>query len=199
MIPGLEKAWDMLQDMGPDDVCRRAQASFDGATRRFTLRSFGMDIHVSPADRAITSDDGRAEVLLKRLSYFSGLSVLWYLVSAREIPLSGRVVQPSNLKGGDVFFRGTHVLPLEQLAERYGRDVDGFIARAKGWGGEERQYGDAAFMLYPLPRIPVALIMWREDEEFPARADLLFDSSCASHVPLDILWSIAMMSILIHM
>ncbi len=189
----------MLEDMDPDDVCRRAQASFDSVTRRFTLRSFGMDLHVSLADRTITSDDSRAEVLVKRLSCFSGLSVLWYMVSARGVPLSGRPVQPSNLKGGDVFFRGTHVLPLDQLAGRYGRDLDGFITKATGWGGEERQHGDAAFMLYPLPRIPVVLIMWREDEEFPARADLLFDSSCESHVPLDILWSVAMMSILICM
>ncbi len=48
-----------------------------------------------------------------------------------------------------------------------------------------------------MPKIPVTLILWLQDEEFPARADLLFDSSCELHVPIDIIWSIAMMSTLV--
>jgi hypothetical protein len=39
--------------------------------------------------------------------------------------------------------------------------------------------------------------LWLEDDEFPARLDLLFDSTCAMHLPTDIIWSIAMMSVLI--
>jgi hypothetical protein len=50
-----------------------------------------------------------------------------------------------------------------------------------------------------MPRIPVTLILWLSDEEFPARADLLFDSTCEIHLPLDILWSIAMMTILVFL
>jgi hypothetical protein len=51
--------------------------------------------------------------------------------------------------------------------------------------------------LYPLPRVPVTLILWFGDEEFPARADLLFDSSVELQAPLDIAWSAAMLSALV--
>ncbi|MBI3593004.1 MAG: DUF3786 domain-containing protein, partial [Nitrospirae bacterium] len=44
---------------------------------------------------------------------------------------------------------------------------------------------------------PVALILWAADEEFPSRVDLLFDSTCELQLPLDIIWSIAMMSLLL--
>jgi hypothetical protein len=47
-----------------------------------------------------------------------------------------------------------------------------------------------------MPRIPLTVILWLGDEEFPSRADLLFDSSAALHVPLDINWSLAMMSLI---
>jgi hypothetical protein len=57
--------------------------------------------------------------------------------------------------------------------------------------------GDASIKLFPLPRIPVVLTLWLEDEEFPAGADLFFDSTCDLQLPTDIIWSIAMMSILI--
>jgi hypothetical protein len=59
------------------------------------------------------------------------------------------------------------------------------------------QYGDAAFVLLPFPRIPVTVILWTADEEFAARVDLLLDASCELQVPIDIIWNISMMSLLI--
>ncbi len=44
--------------------------------------------------------------------------------------------------------------------------------------------------------MPVTLILWLGDEEFPPRADLLLDSSCEIHLPLDIIWSVAMLTVL---
>jgi hypothetical protein len=57
-------------------------------------------------------------------------------------------------------------------------------------------YGDTSVRLFPFPRVPVVLIIWKQDKEFPARADILLDSTCSEHLPTDIIWSTAMMSIL---
>jgi len=51
--------------------------------------------------------------------------------------------------------------------------------------------------LLPMPRVPVILILWLEDEEFPSRAELLLDSTCELQIPLDIIWSISMLSVLV--
>ena len=59
------------------------------------------------------------------------------------------------------------------------------------------KYGDASLRLYPLPRVPVVMTLWLEDEEFPPRVDLFFDTTCSMQMPVDMLWSVAMMSILI--
>jgi hypothetical protein len=95
------------------------------------------------------------------------------------------------------FSRGTHVLPLNELSEHYGDDMEGFLQKSKTLRAEQLQYGDASVQLLPLPRIPVTLILWKGDDEFPARSDLLFDSSSEFQTSIDILWSIAMMSVLI--
>ena len=91
------------------------------------------------------------------------------------------------------------MLPLDKIAERYGNDRTGFIEKGKNLNGNIMNYGDASVELLPLPRIPVTLILWLSDDEFPARADLLFDSTCEQHLPLDVIWSIAMMSVLAMM
>ena len=162
----------------------------------YLLKSFGMDISVDPGKSRIYSDAPEAGLLLDRLGYFSRLSILFYLTSAKNIPLSGRLVQPVNLKGGQVFFRGTHVLPLDKLALKYSSDAKSFMKRGTDLGGAQTDYGDASIQLFPFPRIPVVIILWLEDEEFPARTDLLFDSTCEFHLALDILWSTAMKSLL---
>ncbi|HXX58815.1 MAG TPA: DUF3786 domain-containing protein, partial [Thermodesulfovibrionales bacterium] len=131
------------------------------------------------------------------LGYFFKLSALWYLVNAKDISLTGRLIKPANLKGGELFFRGTHLLPLDAVAGRYGNDVTGFLKRCEDLSGDRTDYGDASMRLLPLPRIPVVLILWKGDEEFPPRTDLLFDSTCELQLPLDIIWSIAMMSLLV--
>jgi hypothetical protein len=197
MNTGEEKAWEILAGLNPAAVCREAGLSYDESTGLYAMRSFDMDFYLSPGDRAISSTAPESSILLSRLGYFFKLSVPWYVISAKDIPLTGKLVKPVNLKGGQLFFRGTHVLPLDKLALKYGNDIDGFMRRAGDFGGEAVDYGDAAFRFYPLPRVPIVLILWAADEEFPARADILFDSTCEFHLPLDIIWSVAMMSILI--
>jgi hypothetical protein len=199
MSSGEEKAWDILRGLDPAGVCRSAQVSFDHASGLYLLGSFGMDVSIDPEKKRISSDTAEGALLLDKLGYFSRHSILWYLTGARDIPLSGRLVQPTNLRGGQIFFRGTHILPLDKLASRYSRDAEGFLRRGEQLGGTRLGHGDASIELFPFPRIPVVLILWGEDEEFPARADLLFDSTCEFHLALDVLWSTAMKSIMIMM
>ena len=199
MSSGEEKAWGVLKELNPAEVCRNAIAEYDEATGVYLLKSFGMDLSVDPEKRIVYTNAPEGDLLLKRLGYFSILSILFYLTSSRDIPLSGKLVQPANLKGGQIFFRGSHVLPLDNLASKYGTNPEGFLKRGMELGGKQVSYGDASVQLFPFPRIPVVVILWREDEEFPARADLLFDSSCEFQLALDILWSVAMKSILIMM
>ena len=197
--PGEDKAWEILASMSPDAVCRAAEASYDAQASAYKLKSFGMDFVVSVNDRSISSTAEGSAVLLQRLGYFSRLSVLWYLVNVKDVACTGTPVKLENIPGGDIFTRGSHVLPLDPVARKYCKDKAAFIEKGKSFGGETVKGGDASIRLLPLPRIPVVLTLWLEDEEFPARADLFLDSTCSMQMPTDMLWSVAMMSLLIMM
>lgn len=194
---GENKAWGILATLNPEDVCRNASVAFDPRSGCYLVKSYGMDFIVSPSERRITSRSAGSDVLLQRLGGFFRLSTLWYLVKAREIPCTGKLVRVPQLKGGEIFSRGSHTLPLEKVALKYGRDRMGFLERGKMFGGEEVNIADAAVRLYPFPRIPVVVTLWLEDAEFPARVGILLDSTCELQLPTDVIWSIAMMSLLI--
>jgi hypothetical protein len=196
---GEEKAWEKLLELAPADVCKRAGVLYDEETTSYRVKSFGFDFSISPQKRKIKNLSEKGEIFTKRLTYFFNLSVLSYLVNAKDIPLSERLIKPENVRGGEFFFQGSHMLPLDKIAEKYKNDMEGFVTRGREFNGKMLAYGDASLELQPMPRIPVTLILWLSDEEFPARTDILFDSTCEIQLPLDIIWSIAMMSILVFL
>lgn len=196
MINGEDIAWNELLSSNPQDIIKRSLVDYDTTSQIYTLASFNQDISVSIKEKRIFSSSHLAKLLLTDLKFYSNLVILKYLVNASNIPLSGELESPSQLSGGLMYESGAHKLPLDKLAEKYDDNLDGFIERSLELGGEVINYGDAAFQLYPMPRIAVALIYWKNDGEFPTRFNLLFDSSCEKQLPPDILWATAMMSIL---
>ncbi len=193
--PGEDKAWETLASLQPDFVCKASSVIFDAERDAYVIKSFGMDFTVSSKNRSITSDSEGSAPLLQRLSYFFRLSVLWYLVSVKDITCTGRLTKLEQIRGGEAFTRGSHILPLESIAVKYGKDKKGFMQRGILLGAQQPvSLADISIQLWPLPRIPVILSLWLENEEFPARIDLLLDSTCDLQLPPDIIWSVAMMT-----
>jgi hypothetical protein len=197
-IGGEAKAWETLAVLKPKDVCAGAAADYDASSGTYSLTAFGIGFLIEPATRTISSSDPRAVLFLGRYKDFFRLALIWYMTSAKDIPATGRLIRPLDVKGGQRFFTGTHVLPLDRVQERYARDKAGFAVQGMKFGAKIASLGDAAIRLYPLPRVPVTMILWTEDEEFPARATLFFDSTVDFQLLLsDIVWSVAMMSTLV--
>jgi hypothetical protein len=195
---GEAKAWEVLSGLKPKEVSSGAKATYNPATGNYAIKSFGVDFIVSPATQTITSDSPLATLFLGRYKDFFRLALLWYMTSAKDISTTERLIRPIDVKGGQRFFTGTHVLPLDRVQERYRKDKAGFILRGMKYGADVAKFGDASIKLYPLPRVPVTVIHWLEDEEFPARTSLFFDSTVDYQISLsDIVWSVAMMATLI--
>jgi hypothetical protein len=197
ITPGEERAWEILVGLDPSVICRNAGVDYDGVRNSYIIRSFCHNFFVSPEVRIISCGSPQGEELIRKYPYFFIHSCLWYLIHAKDIAATKRLVRPGDIKGGELFFRGSHVLPLDSLAKRYAEDKQAFLKRGEELCANAVEYGDAAIRLLPLPKIPATLVLWLRDEEFPARADLLLDSSCGLQVPIDIVWSIAMMTIMV--
>jgi hypothetical protein len=161
------------------------------------MQSFGQEIVVDVSSFTIRSQTPLGEKILHGLGYFFDLACLWYLGKAKNKPLSGKLVSPASLSGGEIFQKGTHVLPLDQIASRYGNDFEGFYKKGAELGGRQLEHGDASLRLHPFPKVPVTIILWQADEDFPARVDMFFDATCEQHLPTDVIWSTAMTSVLI--
>jgi len=196
-LEGEGQAWAKLSNLVIEDVCRNAQVDFGETVGCYSIPFYSEHLFVDTQDKRLFGNATIVATVLNEMPHYSRLSALWYLIKAKDIPLSGTLISPREIDGGIIFLYGSHQLPLRDVAVKYGDDLDGFIRRGEFLGGRRQTYGDMSIMFFPFPRVPVTLIIWKADEENPAQASILFDATCPIHLPLDIVWSTAMMSILL--
>lgn len=177
--------------MDPIDVCRKSNAAYNPDDRAYSVPSFSNWLKVTPADRSVTAESAPGAILLSEYGEYFSLAVPAYLVYADGRPLTGELIQPKSISGGEIYRKGAHMLPLDRLAARFQDDTDGFLQVGRSLGGEPMHYGDASIRVYPFPHLPVHFTLWLKDDEFPEQADLFFDSSCNGEFPPDVLWGIA--------
>ena len=192
-------AWDALSALEPDVVCKNALVDYDPQTSTFIIKSFGYEFRADVKHRTLTCEDDRGEVFLGKFKEFLRLGLLMYLTSAKDIPATGKLIKTSDVKGGHIYVHGTHKLPLDDLAAAHGADISGFLNKARSYGAEPVEgIGDAAIRLYPLPRVPVTMVLRVEDleEGFLPEVRVFFDSTLDFQVAPDIGWSLAMCSCL---
>ncbi|WP_459945162.1 DUF3786 domain-containing protein [Desulfocastanea catecholica] len=91
----------------------------------------------------------------------------------------------------DNYFRGPHLIPTKLISERFANDMVGFEKCCRDLGGVPLKLADAAFRFIVTPDIPVAVLLWQGDEDFPAEAGILYDRSMRTFLPLDILFALA--------
>jgi len=173
--------WTRLQAASPAEVVARAAVSYDPARQAYVVPVCGREVTVVPAEKRVEAPEGSP-------GFEAGLVCLQYLLVSRDVPRANEWVDPKVVPYGDFFFRGPHDLPTAGLERAFGQRLDAFRKAAESLGGRAVQMGDAACEFRALPRVPIVVILWAADDEFPARARFLFDRSVHHQLPVDALW-----------
>jgi hypothetical protein len=180
--------WEKLSKLHPTDVCNRTEALYNPTWNGFVLPVYNLRYLILPKAKKILRMEWNDKTVEEELPPFFYLMVLVYLTEAKETKPSHTWISEKDLRGGSTFFRGPHRLHVDELQELYGKNLDTFLKAGRRLGGSEILYGDRGFSLEVFPKIPLAYILWKGDEEFPPRIGVLFDSTIESHFPLDVIW-----------
>ena len=180
----------LFQDLlscDPGEVAKRTGALYDEKKGSYGIGVWGNFYEVLPRECRIQSRGEGSGTFQDYLYLF----ILHYLMKAKEIPVTGEWISEKDIPGGSGFFRGPHTLPTHLVAQKFGKDLAGFLEAGKRLGGKSLSMGDAAFSFEITPRVPVAVLLWQGDEEFESQANLLFDKTIAQHLPLDIVYALS--------
>lgn len=175
-----------LAALEPNAVIRRTRCSFDAKHNCYTLPVWNSVCAIYPEEARVEWVKGFAP-----LHDYFGLFAVHYLLSSRDIPPAGIWVSEKDMPGGATFFRGPHAIPTQLIAGKANNSGSIFQELCHRHGGTPLDMADHAAVFSITDRIPVAVLYWAGDDEFPAEAKLLFDKTLTSHFVLDIIFALA--------
>lgn len=176
-----------LAEKGRLDICKRALCRYDDKKKCYVISVWGDEYELFPDERRI---DLLNKTIQKPHDFFY-LFIVYSLLKSKGTKAAGEWISEKDLPGGPTFFRGPHEMPTRLISQRFGNDIDAFKNRGLALHGITLDMGDAAFRFDIMPDIPVAVLYWAGDDEFPPEAKILYDKSISEKLTLDIVFALA--------
>jgi len=124
------------------------------------------------------------EMLPDSLTMEEKIILYQYLAESTNIPFGGsRWISFLELPEGQHHYQPFVKEVFEPLAQKFGENSALFYQAGKEIGAVPVKGGDVSFKIQVLPKISLMFMLWEKDDEFPARANVLFDSQVSCHLP----------------
>ncbi len=174
----VEIACDKLKNADPRQQAEKGGFTFTPGSG-IEITFFGKTYRIAPDSCGFESPDESVISLVTK-----GI-VLHYILEADGFPLANKWITYGEIPGGMTYagvFRRRVILPF---LNAFGQDLNGFKKAAEHLKGVPALMGDAAFSFQIFPKVPVTLVLWAGDEEFPPSGKMLFDASIDHYLPLE--------------
>jgi hypothetical protein len=108
--------------------------------------------------------------------------IMHYLIGASGAPMAGEWITFREIPSGEFYYSAFVQRAKEPLVKTFGHQPQLLLELGTRVGGSRGSQGDVSLVFQVLPRIPVCLILWSGDEEFPPEGNILFDASIAQYL-----------------
>jgi hypothetical protein len=176
-----------LSEQDPTDVCRRALCKFDYINKFYALFVWGVEYRIFPHQFKI---DCISKSIQSLPDYFY-LFIVHYLLKSKEIQILNEWISEKDILGGTTFFRGPHEIPTNLISLRFNGNIKEFKKRSEQLHGIPLNMAEAAYSFEITSRIPVAVLYWKGDDEFPAESKILYDRTITEHLASDVIYALS--------
>ncbi len=173
----LNKAVAEFRSLDPLETARRTGSEYVQTDGCFKLRYFNCQVCISHPDATFINS--------KEIPIVEKILILHYLITASGRALANQFISFKELPGGEIYkmpFTNRSIRPFLQF---FGNRPQVFRKAAEKLGGRPIDAGDISYTLMAFPKVPVTVVLWKGDEEFPASANILFDKSAPGYLPTE--------------
>jgi len=166
-----------IEDTG--QLCLRSGAKYlvTGSQQEVAIQYLNQLYRITMPNIEILLTDSQEEVSIR-----DKVLILHYLLSAKGTPITNKLIAFKELPGGGNYFRTFSKRAIEPLVEHFGEQPHVLIDTAGKLGGHTVAYGDVAVTVNAFSRVPVTIVLWQSDEEFPPQGDILFDTAISDYL-----------------
>jgi hypothetical protein len=173
-------AGEQLGRVDVEKQCQRSGAQYVviDSQKLVIVEYLGQSYQITLPDIEISLVGGGAEVPMK-----DKILILHYLILAKDVPLTNKLITFKELPEGANYFPTFSRRSIEPLAEHFGREPYRLIEAAEIiLNAGKAEHGDASVTINGFSHVPITLVLWRGDEEFSPRSNILFDTSISSYL-----------------
>ena len=141
-----------------------------------------------PEFNFINQDDTAKEVPIQEQ-----ILILHYMQASEIKPLTARWVSYREIPGASFYFAAFVKRAVDPVKKVFGYNITPLADAVRPLGGEKIEAGDAGYEFRVFPAVPLQLIVYMGDDEFPPEANILFDENIGQIFPSeDIAWMAGM-------
>lgn len=167
---------EALADMNPKGIADRSGASFEPDSEGkavLTLDFLNRKIEITWPECHISFMDSGDEVPIQQQ-----VLLLHYLMGSKGSAVSGDWIAYQEVPDGRFYLDAFLRRAKNPLVQGFGMQPELLVELAKKvYGAQPFDQGDLSVVVQALPKVPVALILWKGDDEFPPEGTILFDRS----------------------
>lgn len=178
MLRSIEQLRHAIRHAQPELIAHRCGASFSDSCIR--LSYWGQEISIQWPELDAFDQGGKA------CTTFDTAILIYYLQTADGIPMADRWIGFRELPHGGFYHQAFQGYAGDHLGKHFASRPERLEAAAKGLQGWSLPaLAPFAFAFQPLPQIRLAAVLWPGDDEFPAKASILFDAAASHYMPTD--------------
>lgn len=177
----------------PEEMAERSGARYDQETGQFTLTYLNKNYLISYPEGNITLEDEGKKRLnqTEETMLFEHMVFISYLLHSTNSPRTGKWITYRELPGVKDPFDHYTGDGVKKLVELFGNNGKLFLEVGTVLSAKPLIKGDIGLEIMAFPNIPVALVLWLEDEELAASANIFYDYSAINEAHVDDLAALA--------
>jgi hypothetical protein len=172
-------AGEQLGRVDIEEQCRKSGARYQIINSRqlITVEYLNQSYQITLPDVQVSLMNSEAEVPLK-----DKILILHYLTQATGVTITNKFIAFPELPEGANYFPTFSKRSIEPLINYFGIEPRRLLEAAERLGGHKVDYGDVAVTINVFSRVPITIVLWQGDEEFPPRSNILFDASIPGYL-----------------
>jgi hypothetical protein len=167
---------ELYAKLDPVSVSNRCLVPYSAESGQFAIDFMGNGYTVSFPDFEIRLTRQAVELPCEIWGAMNILVIRYLLYGAGTEP-SDSYITYREVPWGETYFKAFDQRCIKELARVFGNDIELFKRTARYLGCTPISLGDAAFEYKFMGSLTLRFILWAADEEFPAAAQFLFNSS----------------------
>ncbi len=163
-----------------EEQCRQCGAQFWKSKNTISLDYLNQTYLIKyPAADVILQDRDEHVTLVDKIL------LLHYVTQAMGTPLSGQLISFKELPEGTGYFPTFYKRAIKPLVTFFGDEPERLLAMAELVGGRRADFGDVSVTIDALNMVPLTLVLWKGDAEFPPEGTIMFDRTITDYLPTE--------------